>query len=110
MGEKDSGILAFAMTEDWYTCSIALLFLLNLVWHDTKLETWFANKQLYRIHAIDQDSHILQSLLILMCCSLACAEGNIVKELNLALVQDKEKPQTPETELVQLEELKEWSN
>lgn len=41
-----------------------------------------------------------------MCCSLAYAEGNIIKQHNLASEQDKEKPQTPETELVQLEGLK----
>ena len=45
-----------------------------------------------------------------MCYSLACAEGSTIKQHNLASVQDKEKPQTPETELVQLEGLKEWSN
>lgn len=32
------------------------------------------------------------------------------KQHNLASVQDKEKPQTPETELVHLEGLKKWSN
>lgn len=110
MGEKDSGILVFVMTEDLYTCNIVFLFLLKLVWHDTKLETRFADKQLYIIHVIGQDSHILQSLLISMCCYLAYAEGNMIQQHNLASVQDKEKSQTPETELVQLEGLKEWSN
>lgn len=33
-----------------------------------------------------------------MCCSVACAEGNGTKQHHLASVQDKEKPQTPETE------------